>query len=100
MRKLRRFLKYLDDRGFERKVGIIDADFNRILQITETINGLFITDDHDIEVMIIKTKALEHVLNVYCSASEIKDFEEKIGITIREALLALGKRNRIPKTCK
>jgi len=40
--------------------------------------------------MIIKTKALEHVLNIYCSASKIKEFEKKIGITIREALLKLG----------
>lgn len=89
--KVKRVIEILDERGFERKIGIIDSDFKRILKITENLGGLFITDDHDIEVMIIKTKALEHVLNIYCSSTKIKEFEKKKGITIREAVLALGK---------
>lgn len=89
--KVKKILEILDERGFEKKVGIIDSDFKKILNVTETIGGLFITDDHDIEVMIIKTKALEHVLNVYCSASKIKDFERERQTSIREAVLALGR---------
>lgn len=89
--KVKRVLQILDERGFENRVGIIDSDFKKILKITENLNGLFITDDHDIEVMIIKTKALENVLNVYCSKTKIKEFEKKRGTTIREALLSLGK---------
>ena len=89
--KVKRVIEILDERGFEKKIGIIDADFKRILNITENIGGLFITDDHDIEVMIIKTKALEHVLNIYCKDANIKAFEKKIGSNIREAIYDLGK---------
>lgn len=89
--KVKKVIEILDERGFERKVGIIDSDFKRILKITENLGGLFITDDHDIEVMIIKTKALEHVLSVYCTSSKIKEFEKNKGVTVREAVLALGK---------
>lgn len=89
--KVKRVIEILDERGFEKKIGIIDADFKRILNITENIGGLFITDDHDIEVMIIKTKALEHVLNIYCNDAKISAFEKKIGVSIREAIFSLGK---------
>lgn len=89
--KVKKVLEILDERGFEKRVGIIDSDFQKILNITEDIGGLFITDEHDIEVMIIKTKALENVLNVYCSSQKIKEFEKNKGTTIREALLSLGK---------
>jgi len=89
--KVKSVLQILDDRGFENRVGIIDSDFKKILNITENLSGLFITDDHDIEVMIIKTKALENVLNVYCSKTKIDEFEKSKGITIRKALVSLGK---------
>ncbi len=88
---VKRVLEILDERGFERRVGIIDADFRRILNLTENIQGLFITDQHDIEVMIINTSALENVLNVFCSKARIKEFEETSGLSIREALFSLGK---------
>ena len=89
--KVKEIMEMLDERGFKKRVGIIDSDFRRILNISENIEGLFITDDHDIEVMIIKTKALENVLNIYCSKDKIVAFENKTGISIRDALFALGK---------
>ena len=89
--KVKKILELLDERGFEKKIGIIDSDFRKILNITESIGGLFITDDHDVEVMIIKTKALESVLNIYCSKSKIKEFETQSGCSIRHAILSLGK---------
>ncbi len=89
--KVRKVLQILDERRFENRVGIIDSDFKKILNITDDLSGLFITDDHDIEVMIIKTKALENVLNVFCSAATIKEFEKQKQIPIREALFTLGK---------
>ena len=65
--------------------------FSKGIKSREEIGGLFITDDHDIEVMIIKTKALESVLNVFCSKEKIKEFEKVKGISIRDALFILGK---------
>jgi hypothetical protein len=88
--KVREVLKILDERGFDRRIGIIDSDFNQILGVKETINGLFITDDHDIEVMIIKTDALNHLLNVFCSKASIENFEKIQGKPIRDLLFSLG----------
>ncbi|WP_159580539.1 DUF4435 domain-containing protein [Marinoscillum sp. 108] len=84
-------LQLLDDRGFNRDIGIIDLDFNRILGIDHQIDGLFVTDDHDIEVMVIKTDALVDVVNQYCSPKSIKDFESSKSTTIREELLKIGR---------
>lgn len=89
--KVKKVLQILENRGFEKRIGIIDSDFKKILKIEENLNGLFITDDHDIEVMMIKTKALDDVLNVYCTNKSIKDFERKSGMSIRTAVLSLGK---------
>jgi hypothetical protein len=83
-------LDILSERGFDRKLGIIDSDFNQMIVIVEKKDGLFITDDHDIEIMIIKTKALEIVLNLFCTKDKIISFEKKIGMTVRDALFNLG----------
>lgn len=72
--KLREAMVILEERGFENKIGIIDSDFSRILDIKWDINDLFITDYHDIEVMMIKSNALFTVLNVYCKEEKIHEF--------------------------
>lgn len=89
--KVKEVLRILDERGFDKRIGIIDADFRNILNVTENIEGLFITDEHDIEVMMIKTKALENVINIFCSKKEIREFEKKNAISIRDKVYALGK---------
>ena len=89
-KNVKQALDILSERGFDRKIGIIDSDFNKILGVVEIKDGLFITDDHDIEIMIIKTKALENVLNLFCTKDKISSFEKKIGMTIRDALFNLG----------
>ncbi len=91
LEKVKKVLEILESRGFERKIGIIDADFRNILGIKENINGLFVTDEHDIEVMMIKTKALETIINIYCSKKSINVFEKNIGTSIREKVYSLGK---------
>jgi len=85
-------LKILDERGFNKKIGIIDSDFSEILQNTEKIDGLYLTDDHDIEVMIIKTKALYNVIHLFCSHIKVKTWEESKGITIRDIIFELGRK--------
>ena len=89
--KVKKVLEILDARGFSKRLGIIDADFKRLLKINEKVDGLFMTDEHDIEVMIIKTKALEDVINVFCSKSKISTFEKNAGKSIRDVVLSLGK---------
>ena len=89
--KVQEILNLLNDRGFDRKIGIIDSDFRRITDDEVEIGGLFMTDDHDIEVMVIKTKALDSILRVFCSKSKIQNFEKKNKISVRDKLFELGK---------
>jgi len=89
--KVKDVIAILDERGFDKRVGIIDSDFKKIMEIPEDLEGVFMTDDHDIEVMIIKTKALENVLNLYCSDENIEKYEREKGISIRDSLFNVGK---------
>ena len=89
--KVKSVLSILETRGFNKKIGIIDSDFNKILNTDINIDGLFITDDHDIEVMIIKTRALENVIRIFCSDDKIAKFEKDNKTTILNSLLNIGK---------
>ena len=89
--KVKEIIGILTKRGFDRKIGIIDADFMRIIEEEVEIDGLFITDDHDIEVMVIKTRALDSVLRVFCSKSKIQEFEKKHKVSVRDQIFELGK---------
>jgi len=88
--KVKLVLQILTERGFSNKIGIIDADFSRILEIEHNLEGLFLTDYHDIEVMIIKTKSLESVLRTFISNTKLQSFEKEKGKTIQELVMELG----------
>lgn len=89
--KVKEVIEILTKRRFDRKIGIIDADFTRITEDEVEIDGLFITDDHDIEVMVIKTRALNDVLHIFCFKSKIQEFEKKHKISVRDQIFGLGK---------
>lgn len=69
--------------------GIIDSDFRKILGAEELPNNIFVTDDHDIEMMICHTESLAKVLNNYDSSQKIDDYEASNG-SVRDFVLALS----------
>lgn len=89
--KVKGVLRLLDARGFEKKIGIIDRDFNEILDSVHVYKDLFHTDYHDIEIMMLDSSALESVLNVCCSSEDVESFEKTNNSKVREILLSLGK---------
>lgn len=72
--------------NFRRVVAVIDADFSRIEQQIPDSNNLFLTDEHDWEMMLIKSAAFDKLLKERGSEEKIKAFTEDI----RETLLKLG----------
>ena len=72
--------------NFRRVVAVIDADFSRIEQQILDSNNLFLTDEHDLEMMLIKSAAFDKLLKERESEEKIKAFTEDI----RETLLKLG----------
>lgn len=87
--KVKETLEILEGRGFKNKVGIIDSDFSKILNIKFDIKDLFITDYHDIEVMMIKSTALSTTMDVFCRKERVDEFTKSIHLL--QILFDLGK---------
>jgi hypothetical protein len=88
--KLLQVFEILKQRGFERKIGIIDRDFREITDELIDFENIFITDYHDIEVMIIQSKAFDNVLNLYSLPEKIEKFEKKVKRPLREIIFELS----------
>lgn len=88
--KVKEVLEILNLRKFSKKIGIIDSDFNHILNTKTNIDGLFYTDYHDLEVMIIKTNALDTMINVFCKSERIEAFIKVKKESIREVIFELA----------
>lgn len=69
--------------------GIIDRDFRSILGFENLPENIFITDEHDLEMMICHTDSLGKVLNNYDSSHKIDVFEEERG-SVRDYVLSLS----------
>lgn len=82
----------LNERGFKRKLGILDRDFLEILSVGDKDfnSEIFYTDYHDIEVMMIMSRAFENVLQVYTSEEKLNDFEKKMGKKLIELLFNIS----------
>lgn len=70
----------------ERVIGIIDADLDRLLG-RKVKPPLFHTDCRDMEMMVIRSNALDDVLDEYCEREPLMKFTESVG-PVREALLS------------
>jgi len=79
-------LSILEKENFCRVVAVIDADFSRIEQQIPDSNNLFLTDEHDLEMMLIKSAAFDKLLKERGSEEKIAAFSKDI----RETLLKLG----------
>ncbi len=89
--KLLECFKILKSRKFNRHIGIIDGDFHRILNTVPEIENLFLVDFHDIEIMMIKSSALNSIVNISGYGSKVKEFEKDRNIALLNALLNSAK---------
>jgi hypothetical protein len=77
-------IKILDNDKFTGVLAVVDADFDRLENNLPESPNILLTDDHDLEVMILKTPALEKVIKERGSEEKTKDNN------IREILLKIG----------
>lgn len=87
--KVKEVLDVLERRGFNKKVGIIDSDFSQLLDIKLDIKDLFVTDYHDIEVMMINSSALTTVIDVFCKREKFEEFSK--GVEVYRIIIDIGK---------
>lgn len=89
--KLLECFNILKHREFNRYIGVIDGDFHRILGTVPEIENLFLVDFHDIEIMMIKSSALNNIVNISGYGSKVKEFEKDKNIALLNALLNSAK---------
>lgn len=65
-------IEELNKRNFERSLGIIDLDFNKLEGNTCITSNVIETDFHDIEIMIINSDSFETVLSHYAKSEKIE----------------------------
>ncbi len=82
-------LQTLQDEGFTQILGIKDADFEHLENISN-IENLFITDYHDMEIEMIESKALKSVIDEYSSESCYKLHLSDLKNNIYEIALEIG----------
>jgi hypothetical protein len=91
--KLFEVIELLEKENYEKKyAGIIDADFRRLDNEIPKSDVIFLTDEHDLEVMLINSQALNIVIDFYCKGNEERknDFLAKHQMTIKELLINLA----------
>lgn len=69
-------LDILDKDNFTGVLAIVDADFSILEGSIHTSSNLLITDDHDLEMMLIKSPALEKLLCEVGSDEKILKFAQ------------------------
>lgn len=74
------------DRGDALVSGIVDADYDR-LDGTRHSLPIFPTDTHDLETMIMRSRALDNILWEYGDQDRIRSFQERRGKDVRSVLL-------------
>lgn len=73
----------LDDDGFDGVLGLTDTDFDGLEGRAPASSNLVQTDDHDLECMLLKSDALDEVLNEFGSRNKLGN----LGMPVRERLL-------------
>ena len=69
-------LDLLEEEGIGGVVAVIDADFDRILGRSYDLEGLCVTDCHDLDLTIFSSSALDRVVDMY---AEKPLFEQAMG---------------------
>lgn len=72
-------------------IAIVDADFARVRGDGALCEGLFHCDGHDLEVMILQSRAFDRILAKYASGQKLAQLLKKKGAThFRDLLFALA----------
>lgn len=79
-------LDILNKDNIEGIIGIVDADFDHLEKTQYSHNNLFLTDDHDLEMMLIKSPALDKLLKEFASEDKLNELK----LDIKEVLLNLS----------
>lgn len=80
----------LNEKKFEGVLGIIDTDFSKLDQDKMKTPNLLTTDTHDIETMIIKSRALDNVMAEFADFNKLDQLTAVNNKDLREILTDSG----------
>ena len=78
---------HLDATGFQGALGVVDADHEGLRDESFRSENLVATDAHDLETMLCRSTALDHVIGEYGTTKKVRRFEARSGRDVRNALL-------------
>jgi hypothetical protein len=84
-------LDLLEDEAFPGVVGVIDADFDRLLGVVYGLENLCVTDQHDLDLVLFSSSALDRYIAEHADA---KLYKAECGSDTRTLRL------RVMETCK
>lgn len=88
--KLLPVLEILNKSIKDKVIGIIDADFHRILGTEIEYENLFLTDKHDVELMMMFSEAWQNMINHYVNPEKIAQLEKEKKDTLLHILLHIA----------
>jgi len=83
-------IRILEQDNFAGVFAIVDADFCRLEGNLPSSSNLLLTDEHDLEMMLLKSLALEKVISERGSEDKINKFAQNIRLTLLERGKRIG----------
>lgn len=83
-------IEMLDRRRFQGALGLVDADLDHLQRAPVRSKNLILSDAHDLECQLLRSRALERVLLELADQDRLMALEQEEGRSLREALLARG----------
>lgn len=83
----------LEEEGFRGIIGIVDADFDRVIGVQMSLENICVTDYHDLDLTIFSTAALERYLLEHADSEAVSSLGGCSGV--RELLLG----SAVPLSC-
>ena len=80
-------LRRLDARRFEGVLGVVDDDYDSLMGIDPGTGNVVMTDAHDLECLLCRSRALEAVLAEFGVPVKMGRFEDAQGVDVRTGLL-------------
>jgi len=68
-------------------LGVVDDDYDSLLGVEGHGENVVVTDAHDMECLLCRSRALDRVLAEFGSPMKIRRFEQKAGVDVRVGLL-------------
>ncbi|MCK1386878.1 DUF4435 domain-containing protein [Bradyrhizobium sp. 21] len=80
-------LDLLEDDAFQGIAGLADADFDRVFHIEHPVENIYLTDQHDLDLTIFTSSALDRYLREHADADRVKRLFDSDASKLREAVI-------------